>query len=122
MTMKSAGFHGEIRRISWWNPADFMPNEPRTNGPIFLVYTFIFQYFVCCSKFATESSPQQLSSSQICISLSKMQPEFKFLWAHGITRGQKDRRIINQDSNSGLRHLSARTSIVINCQLLNVSC
>ena len=48
--MKSAGFH-EIRWISWnlpdfmksaefhaWNPPDFMyfPNEPRTNGPIFI--------------------------------------------------------------------------------------
>ena len=34
--MKSTRFHGhEICRIPPWNPADFMPNEPRTNGPIF---------------------------------------------------------------------------------------
>ena len=35
--MKSTRFHGhEILQIPPWNPPDFMmPNEPRTNGPIF---------------------------------------------------------------------------------------
>ena len=46
--MKSAGFH-EIHQISSWNLPDFtwnlvdftamMPNEPRTNGPIFIPFT-----------------------------------------------------------------------------------
>ena len=40
--MKFAEFHHEIRRISW-NSSDFMmPNEPRTNGPIFSAVIILY--------------------------------------------------------------------------------
>ena len=40
LAFSGRGVLGEIHQISWsWNPLDKIPNEPRTNGPIFVILT-----------------------------------------------------------------------------------
>ena len=55
LPMKSTGFHNEsppdFTEIQWisWNTVDFMmPNEPRTDGPIFLTFLSTFYMFTFC--------------------------------------------------------------------------
>ena len=44
--MKSGEFHGHgIRWISWWNPVDFMPNEP--NEP----RTYKYYAYLACNVY-----------------------------------------------------------------------